>query len=603
MKKYLLAIIICFILAVLITGALIKPITPILFSGKTFENRSSSMQSLMITASILTLSFILFLLYYLSKKTFLRNQSIEKLIIRFSPMAERIEKSKIINILMIVPLIFIPCTLFFVQMKLITFPYQLEYGEGSIQLTTYALMNKINPFSIENNFLYSNVYGIGYQLVVFPFVLILGNTLTTHRMASFFCIIGTLILVTRVMSQKKNSRATTILAVFFVWLGLLFNVTPTARPDSLGEFLFLLTIFLPFVNKFNDKSLLVSAFIGIFSFYTKMYFFLGVPIIASYLFLFKSKKKGLSYGVGALIGSLISVLIINQVLETYILNTLFPLFSGRTNFNFFHFVKSLTKFIRDYWGLLAIGLILINQAINDWKRRALVVDLRHLDQPLFKMDVDLILYCLIICAFVIFLRMGWHTGTYQTYYYHLLTVFLVITILSHFENIKNFRIAFILIGLLTLCSQSFENLYPDFSNFDVVDWKKMEGYVIQSENYLNSPMEVSILISANKEIEYSFFSFYYFLLPEKNSHFWPDPKIMRELGENRVDRVANSIRSGKYDIVVRNANRKYGFFVGRLDSEVSNENFLEQYYRPIDNIMITMPHTMEEWDLMIMAPN
>ena len=603
MKKYILAMFLCFIGAVLITGTLIKPITPILFGGKTFENRSSPSQSLMIIASILLLSVLLFLLYFISKKTLFKNQSVEKFLEWFSPIAKTINKSKFIDILIPVSLMILACVLFFVQIKLIAFQYPLEYGEGSIQLTTYALMNKINPFSVENNFLYINVYGIGYHLVVLPFAAVLGNTLTVHRLVNFLCIIGTLLLVINVMRQKKNSWEITILAVLFVWLGLLFQVTPTARPDSLGTFLFMLTICVPFLNKYSSKSLFFSSLTAIFSFYTKIYFLLSVPIIASYLFLFVSKKKGLLYGIGFFIGLSISGLIVNQFLDIYFLNTLSALFFGRTTYNFFHLVRSSFKFIRDYWGLLAIGLLAVYQVINDWKRKVLILNVKHWNFPLTNINFDLILYSLIVCAMAVFLRMGWHTGTFQTYFYHLLTAFLVITILSSIQKLKILGKSVLLIAMLTLFTQSIENLRPDFSDFNAADWKKLESYVSQSDRILNSPMEVSFLIAQKKEINYSFFSFYYFLLPEKDSFFWPDPQLLQALGDEYVNSVAETIKFGGYDLIIRNANEKYGFFIGRLDENLSNETFVEKYYHPVDTISIHLPHTLEEWNLRILKPN
>jgi len=50
-------------------------------------------------------------------------------------------------------------------------------------------------------------------------------------------------------------------------------------------------------------------------------------------------------------------------------------------------------------------------------------------------------------------------------------------------------------------------------------------------------------------------------------------------------------------------NENYGFFVGNLDPTRSNEAFLTKYYHPIDTLTISMPHTLEEWDLQILEPN
>jgi len=403
------------------------------------------------------------------------------------------------------------------------------------------------------------------------------------------------------MLQKNNSLLVAIMAALFIWLGLLFNVTPTARPDSLGVLLFLLMLFIPYLRKFNNQSLLISSILGLFSFYTKMYFILGIPILASYLFFFISKKKGVIYGFGTLALILFSGFVVNNFFEAYFSNTLRVFFSGGTSSNFFFLVKQSAKFIRDYWGLFLIGLIVLYQAIKQNKK--FVIDLKNWDYPLIKIDFDIMLYTLIMCGLAVFLRMGWHTGTNQTYFYHLLTPFLVIAILGQIKKSNALRPFFLILLVINLSTQSFENLYTDFSNFDLQDWKTLENHVSGSEKILNSPLETSILISQEKDIYYSFFSYYYFLYPKNKSFFWPGPEELQKQADLYLTQTADLIKSGGFDTIIRNANRNYGFFVGRLDANLSNEAFLDKYYHTIESLVIDLPHTKEVWNIDVMKPN
>jgi hypothetical protein len=74
-----------------------------------------------------------------------------------------------------------------------------------------------------------------------------------------------------------------------------------SRPDSFGMFLFLLSVLVPFLWETTSGSLCLSLLLGVSGFLAKPYFLLGVPCTCAYLFAFKSKRAGASYGFGALL--------------------------------------------------------------------------------------------------------------------------------------------------------------------------------------------------------------------------------------------------------------------------------------------------------------
>jgi len=407
------------------------------------------------------------------------------------------------------------------------------------------------------------------------------------------------------MRQQNVSWPAILIAGLFTWIGLIFHSSPTARPDTLGEFLFFISLFLPFLKKFSSGSLFISAIAGIYCFLTKLYFFICVPIMALYLLLFISKKKAIWYGIGSILGIILAILIHNHFLETYFLNTIYPLFTGRLTNDLGHMIKQTTKFIRDYWGLFFICIIAINEVMLHPKKQKgqIKIDIRSWGEPLSNQKMDLIIFILLICSLAVFLRFGWHTGTTQTYFYHLITPFLVMVVLRWVDQLSTYRNLFLLVSLLTLTTQAFENLTPDFKSFNDPDWNKLEHYIHNSEKILNSPIEISLLIAQGKTVEYSGNTLYYFLFPFQPSNFWPDPEKLIQVGDAYVAHVAQGIINNEYDLVVNIVNENYGFFVGKLDPMLSNEAFLTKYYHSIDTITITMPHTYELWEIGIWKPN
>lgn len=211
------------------------------------------------------------------------------------------------------------------------------------------------------------------------------------------------------MHRSKTGWQAVFIDVLFMWVGQIFLASPTARPDTFEELLFLLTLFIPLIYDFNTTSLMISVILGILSFPTKAYFFLGVIITASYLFFFHSKRKALIYPASAGALFLISIFIINSFFETYFVNTLFPLFTGRFSSNYEYLHKQSIKFIRAYWGLLIIGIgVVINIVNRTWisSFTKTKIDIIHIPAPFLSYRMDFLLYSLIITSSLVFFIFG-----------------------------------------------------------------------------------------------------------------------------------------------------------------------------------------------------
>src|SRR5690349_14179278 len=179
----------------------------------------------------------------------------------------------------------------------ISIPYQIEFREGAAQVMTEFLLHRSNPFRLENQPLAMNNYGLGYNLVVVPFAALFGNTLTVHRWVSFVFIILSALAGFFVVHKIRGELPSAFACAAFILIGLTARGGIGAFPSAMGTFLFMAAVLLPFLRAFDSLSLIVSILVSIAAFYSKAYFVLGFGVVASYLFLFLSRKKGLLYGV------------------------------------------------------------------------------------------------------------------------------------------------------------------------------------------------------------------------------------------------------------------------------------------------------------------
>jgi hypothetical protein len=616
MKKSSLIILILFILVVLICGIFTsthttKLIAPFFLNGKLFESRSSTVQNVFYIVFSLGFSIAYFFIFTFFWTTLHFNKVFKRFYQFFYPKIQPwlpcIEKSPWLIRGLVIVIALIGILLLAIQIKIITFPFQLELREGVIQLSTQALLNGINPYTLGNNPVYINVYGILYNAVVLPFAALFGNSLQLHRLINALFILGQLFLMAKVMRLRKTGWMAIFITLLFMWLGQIFLTSPLARPDIFGELLFLLTLFIPLIYKFNTPSLIISMILGILTYQTKAYFFLGVIIIASYLFFFISKRRALFYAASAGALFLLSILALHQYLENYFVNTLYMAI-GTTSRNYSYLLMQSFKFLRDYWGLILTGIgtlfvIADRTRINDFFR--IKFDFKNYGNPLLSIHMDFLLYSLIITSLSVLLIFGEHSGTFMTYYYQLITPFLVMVVLTLIDKQKTNKNWLLLLAVLTLLTQSYENLKTDFLLFESPEWLKLEARISKSNQILNSPLDVSILIDQGKPIAMSGNTQFFFLYPTKPFFLYTDPEKIREEGNNYLGQIVSKIKNKEYDFLETMQNENYELFLigERLNPPQSDISLISGYYHLVETLAIPMPHTYENWKIGIWEPN
>ncbi len=485
---------------------------------------------------------------------------------------------------------------------MIATPFQNEYREGVMLLATHNILQGINPYLLENQPVAINVYGIMYNLLVSPFAWVFGNTLAVHRVVSVVCILGACAVVYQWLRKESTSRLLALSGSLLLLGSLLFYVIPTARPDGLGELLFLLMIFLPLRYRFGKISLMVSCFLGIAAFYTKLYFILGIAIVASYLFLYVSKKTAVIYILGFTALLAATIFCVCRLAECYFLDVLFV--NGSDNHSSFGYML-YQLMVFGFINLPIIGVIAINH-INISGIRGLPASFRQIprqwvklidgldvDAPLIKRPLSLDRYSLLVASAVIVCLLGQHYGQFLVYFFQLITPFLVIVTIKGVDFRKTRAAASIGLLLLNLYFISFGLLGTNDPSPYLGGWQQVWDLIGSSKQVFNSPAVAAELILSDKTVvDAGQNEYYYATIPYSGTILAPKYQEVVDQGRRYRDNITQMVKAKIYDCLI----------ITDEDVLPVSQAAIEENYQLIQRFSVGMPQTNQEWHLQVWIP-
>ena len=505
---------------------------------------------------------------------------------------------------------------------LVTFPYPLESFEGAMLLTTKMLLNGENPYALKNMPVAINVYGINYHLLVYPFARLWGSTFLVHRAVSAILILLSCILFFVILRRHRIDTLYSVSATLVWYASLLYRYTAVAKPDGLGIFLFLLSVFIMYLMQNSTWSLLVSVVLGVLAFYTKPYFGLSIPYVATYLFLFVSKKKAVIYAALSFVLLSTTAFYVNRVFETYFVNTFFNHINVATN-DLGQLFLQLQFFALYFSGIILIFLVYCSLVVLDKVQNGasqelgfgtimqeLVkrIDVIHYDNPLFEIAFLFPLYCLILSFLIFYFKLGRHVGNIMTYAYHLITPFFLIFVFglldvplkstSLAKRRENYNYVLLLPGILIslyflFSSASYLKDVPEWT--DIADWRRIEQITRSYKNIMNSQVLVSLLLDQNKSVydtgQTEFFQYSHYPSGLLDGWLLSNANISRQWAEYESS-IKQSVRQHEFDaiIITRREQRPY------LEE-------LQDYYFVADKVGVCMFHSAQCALLEIWEPN
>ena len=376
--------------------------------------------------------------------------------------------------------------------------YPMEYRENAIMFTSALQVEGKNLYSLEQRPVYVNLFGGGYYWISCPLTRWFGNSYQILRMVSVAFVLascGMLIWGLRI-DRCPWWAALSGGALLLGQLGQGLSVT--ARPDGLGLFLLMSSLVIPYRYRFSPGSLVLSAALSILAYLTKPYCVLGLPVVALYVFLFNNKLKGLVFGLAGMLGLLVSLLLMNEVYECYLIETIFAQNNGIVR-SYAHLARVGGQFVRDNLGLFAIlfgGIVCwlrvrcprssVSSA-PDTLKGGHPTDLpkRGLRSPLLPVTVPFPAVVLACNCAVMVLILGVNMGNDVLYYHQLISPFLLWLALGLASRKGRWQAACLLVLLANLAWLGAR--LPPWPKDHSVEWANLDRLIASHRRVFAAP--------------------------------------------------------------------------------------------------------------------
>lgn len=484
------------------------------------------------------------------------------------------------------------------SMVTIFLPYQIEFREGAALVLTKIFLSGGNPFTFENQPLGMNNYGLGYNLTVLPFAMLFGNMLAVHRAVTFiFILLASLVVFWSAYKTSRDSSLALACAAFAM-TGLIAYGGIGAFPSAMGTFLFLAVVLTPFNRSFDKTSLLTAVLVSIISFYTKPYFILGFGIVATYMFLFVSKKKSVIYAAIFSIMFAVSFIIVRVAFPLYFIDTVVGNISN-TYKSSAHLMEQLIQLSLYFYPALTLALVLffreLSLARESHSKPGIFLNLASWDQPFIGYSINYSSYSL-ACSLAAFLFiLGPHVGAYLSYAYQLLVPLFFLWLFQKIDRNNKYKIVVVLLVLFNLFVWEKQVLSPHMlRQEDPRKWTKLFKHVETSSNVLNSPVAASKLTELGLPLIDSGQTIYFYVIePYPNySLIGPSYADFQSAGLKYIESVDHAIEKQEFDLIMT------------TDGEASfyQESLISQYYFLDEKIVVEMPHTDRSWRIFIWRP-
>jgi hypothetical protein len=403
------------------------------------------------------------------------------------------------------------------------------------------------------------------------------------------------------LNKSSKEPALALACSAFVMTGLIANGGIGAFPSAMGTFLFYIAVLVPFIRSFDRTSLFASVLVSLVSFYTKPYFILGFGIVASYLFLFVSKKRSVLYVAQFLFLFATSFLIVRFAFPLYFIDTIVGNVSN-TYRTLEHLVEQLIfLFLYFYPALILALLVLFRWLLSKREKTSLVYEkgipfnLLTFDQPLIGYSFNYILYSLACSLLVFLLILGPHVGTDMYYAYQLVVplffhwLFQKTSLDTRFAN----GIALIIVFNLFVFGQ--KTINPSvLRQEDPKKWTRLINAVASSSNVLNSPVVTANVIELGLNPIDSGQTIYYYAVEPYQEYALMGPSYgdFRSDGLKYVQSIEDSIKRQEFELVMT------------TDGEPSfyHESLLNEYYAIDSKIVLNMPQTNRTWKIFLWRP-
>jgi hypothetical protein len=482
----------------------------------------------------------------------------------------------------------------------VTIPYPIEYAEGSTQVITHFLINGQNPYSLENQPLGMNDYGMGYPMFVWPFAQLLGDTLFIHRAVTFLFLILSFFLTSKTIYRINKDAPLAISCGVLIVIGLAARGGLGAFPSAMGAFLFLAGTLIPYNRSFDRVGLILSGSLCLLAYFTKPYFLFAFSIVASYLFIFVSKKKGLLYSLFFILTLLLFLLVIRYSYKLYFIDTVFGNL-GQARRSLSHLYDQSRELVLEYFpsiiailGLLVLSIAKLKLRLISFKELFAWINLGSLEKPLISKSPHYFAYFFLCSAAVFIFILGPYPGSWDYSYQILLPPFLLLLFnMLRGQNLYSlFFMPALLFNMVWLCQIYLNPL--SLRQRDSQDWTRLYQYVDSSKQILNSPLIVSEMIQLKMQvIDSGVTADYYSIKPySPNPLLGPTYDAVQSQGQQYSRIINEKIKNLEFGELI----------LTEGDYRLYPYNLIERYYTKVTSLPVDLPQTGQQWTIDIWKP-
>jgi len=448
-----------------------------------------------------------------------------------------------------------------IHIELITTPVTIDGFESSMLAITHLIASGHIPYTAGTQPIYVDNYPPLYNALMAPLTLWFGNTFYIHRLVAGLFIGLSCWLCYYAARKKSVPKIYATNMAILLYAAWLFYATPVASPNSLGLFLFLASVIIPWAHNFSRKSLLGSIVLGLLAFYTKQYFAIGMAYIALYLFLFDSKLRGLKYGL-LFVGSMIASLIVVTIICPYFIDdTIIAMYSsvGMT-LSLDRMLWQPETFARIYSGLFMVLIVYwCGQRLyreNPLASGKTITKFAHtpgfLRQPLISRCPEYFTFCFICSTVVAGIYLGRNAGNYMTYLFQFMSPFLLIAAFGCFTR-RPGRLLVVFVPLLiwTLYS-AYAPIRRDF-RVDMIPWNRVNHLIRNHQAIYTTNFLVASMLSHDKKLYTDGMSnFFFFTNPllglRTNNH----EREREHLWSAYASMIRKMVKTKQFDLLLLN---------------------------------------------------
>jgi len=476
--------------------------------------------------------------------------------------------------------------------QLITASVPLDYYESSMPAITSVIAQGQNPYTLESVPSNTDVYPPLYNIIVAPITLIFGNTLQVHRLVAGIFIIASCLVCFFVTLKSSRSPLHSMAAAVILYAALLYYSTPVASPNSTGMFFFMLSIVVPWIYRFSDKSLAMALIFGLLAFYSKQYFVVGLLFLCLYLFIAISIKRALVYGLFVGFGAVTSLAIVYVSSPYYLDNTIFSIRDLVDQVLSYEVMfKQLDFFCRTYSSFLV--LLLLTGGYAFWKNyratpgrktvsRRFAINLKALDEPLISKKPDYFWFCFMCASVVIILILGRNPGNYMTYLFQLMSPFLLIAGFTFIE--KSGCHSILLYPFIFYCFfQTYTILPRDFSINPThkANWDRLVALMNDHDHIYTSPVLLMPVVEGRKKIYANGHTRYFNWSRNKPDFF---QKVVEEervssIWKKHVLGIYELIEAQKFDLIVLDRSTRIPNSSEDMKNAKQGMRLLQKFYK------------------------